>query len=70
MDHTCHFRVFSSVTRLLVLLERTAEAPHRQVVSTPDPPRAPRRKSRKKREGGSGKYGRGHADPCLECRRS
>ena len=31
MDHTCHSRVFSSVTRLLALLESTGEAPHRQV---------------------------------------
>ena len=31
MDHICHSPVFSSVTRLLALLESTAEAPHRQV---------------------------------------
>ena len=31
MSQTCHSRVFSSVTRLLALLESTAEAPHRQV---------------------------------------
>ena len=31
MDHTCHSRVFSTVTTLLVLLESTAEASHWQV---------------------------------------
>ena len=31
MSHACHSRVFSSVTRLLALLESTAEAPHQQV---------------------------------------
>ena len=31
LSHTCHSRVFASVTRLLALLESTAVAPHRQV---------------------------------------
>ena len=31
MSHSCHSRVFSLVTRLLVLLESTAEAPLQQV---------------------------------------
>ena len=33
VDHTCHSRVFSSVTRLLALLKSTAEAPHQQVAN-------------------------------------
>ena len=31
MDHTCHSRVFSTVTRLLTLTESIAEVPNRQV---------------------------------------
>ena len=27
-EHTCHFRVFSLLTRLLMSLESTAEVPH------------------------------------------
>ena len=32
MDHTCHSRVFSTVTRPLTLTESIAEVPNRQVV--------------------------------------
>ena len=31
VDHTCHSRVFSTVTRLLTLTESIAEVPNRQV---------------------------------------
>ena len=38
MDHTCNSRVFSSVTRLLALLENTAEASHWQVAKQANRP--------------------------------
>ena len=34
MDHTCHSRVFSTVTRLLALTESIAEVPNRQVAKS------------------------------------
>ena len=34
MDHTCHSRVFSTVTRLLTLTESIAEVPNRQVAKS------------------------------------
>ena len=34
MDHTCHSRVFSTVTRLLTLTESIAEVPYRQVAKS------------------------------------
>ena len=38
MEHTCHSRVFSSVARLLALLEGTTEAPHWQVAKRANHP--------------------------------
>ena len=34
MDHTCHSRVFSTVTRLLTLTESITEVPNRQVAKS------------------------------------
>ena len=38
MDHTCHSRVFSSVTTLLRVSESIAEVPHRQVAKRANQP--------------------------------
>ena len=38
MSHTCHSRVFSSVTRLLTLLESTTEEPHLHVAKPANRP--------------------------------
>ena len=38
MSHTCHSRVFSTVTRLLALLESTAKAPHWQAAKRANGP--------------------------------
>ena len=36
MDHTCHSRVFSTVTRLFTLTQSIAEVPNRQVAKPPN----------------------------------
>ena len=41
MDHTGHSRVFSSVTRLLALLESIAKVPHQQVAKRANRPNRP-----------------------------